>query len=80
MKLPEYDRWDATEMARLVATGELAPIDLLEAAVERIEARNPALNAVVETLLDRARSSLESLPDGLFDLPPGVPMSEQEDA
>lgn len=64
MKLPEYDDLDATALAALVADGSVSPAELLEAAIERIEARNPRLNAVVTRLYDRARSRVDTLPDG----------------
>ena len=64
MRLPEYDSLDATAMAALVRKGDLAPSELLEAAAERITARNPALNAVVFDLLERARGRFADLPDG----------------
>ncbi len=70
MTLPEYDRWDATACAEKVRSGEVSPSDLLTAATERIEERNPALNAVVDTLYERARARVDSLPDGPFK---GVP-------
>lgn len=70
MKLPEYDTLDATALADLVRGGDLSPTELLEAAIERVEARNPALNAVVSTLYDRARARVDDLPDGPFK---GVP-------
>ena len=70
MKLPEYDQWDATEMAQKVRAGEVSPAELAEAAIERIEARNPALNCVVDKLFDRARERAVDLPDGPFK---GVP-------
>ena len=38
---------DATELAELVASGEVTPTELLDAALAAVEARNPALNAVV---------------------------------
>lgn len=64
MRFPEYDDLDATALAALVAEGEVSPRDLLEAAVERIDARNPRLNAVVTRLVDRARGRVDDLPDG----------------
>ncbi len=64
--LPEYDDLDATALAAHVRAGDFSPAELLEAAIERIEARNPALNAVVHTMYDRARSRVEELPDGPF--------------
>ena len=46
--LADETRWmDATEQAALLSKGEVTPSELLEAAIERIERSNPALNAVV---------------------------------
>lgn len=64
MNFPEYDDLDAIGLAELVSKGETTPAELLEAAIERMEARNPALNAVVYPMLERARSKADSLPDG----------------
>ncbi len=58
---------DATALAGLVARGEVSPDELLDAALLAVEARNPALNAVV--LLQEAvgrRSIAEGLPEGPF--------------
>jgi len=59
---------DATAQAELVRSGEATPIDLVEAAIARIEALNPALNAVITPLFDKARAQASSadLPDGPF--------------
>lgn len=51
----EYDRHDALGLAELVKKGEVTPLVLVEEAAERIERVNPALNAVVTRLYDRAR-------------------------
>jgi len=64
MTFSEYDALDATALADLVRRHEVSPEELLEAAVERIEARNPALNAVVDKLYDRARKKVSELPEG----------------
>lgn len=63
---------DATDQAALVARGEVTPGELLEAAIERIERSNPALNAVVMKWFDHARSVAADpdLPRGPFH---GVP-------
>jgi amidase len=55
MQLPEYDRLDAVALAALVRRGEVSPRELVEAAIERIEARDPAINAVVHRRFERAR-------------------------
>ena len=67
--LADETRWmDATEQAALVSKGEVTPSELLEAAIERIERSNPALNAVVIEWFDHARSVAADpdLPDGPF--------------
>jgi Asp-tRNA(Asn)/Glu-tRNA(Gln) amidotransferase A subunit family amidase len=50
--------------AAAIAAGEVDPGELLDAALERIEQRNPALNAVVETFPERSREMLDAAPDG----------------
>lgn len=64
MRFPEYESYDATGLAALVREGQIAPAELLEASIERIEARNPELNAVVQKLYDRARQRVDALPEG----------------
>ncbi|MFQ5554507.1 MAG: amidase [Acidimicrobiia bacterium] len=54
MNLPEYDTHDAVGLAGLVAAGDVKPVDLVEAALDRIERRNPKLNAVIRNDSDRA--------------------------
>ncbi len=59
---------DATAQAALVRSGEVSPLELVEAAIARIEAVNPQLNAVITPLFDsaRAEAASPSLPDGPF--------------
>ena len=64
MGFEDYDDYDAIGLAELVRTGEVSPIELLDAAAERIAARNPALNAVVYDMTERARKRVADLPDG----------------
>ena len=67
--LADETRWmDAVDQAALVAKGEVTPGELLEAAIERIERLDPALNAVVIRWFDHARevAADPSLPDGPF--------------
>lgn len=55
--LADDTRWlDAIDQAALVATGQVTPVELVAAAIERIEATNPALNAVVMAWFDHARA------------------------
>lgn len=63
----EYERFDALGLAELVRRREVSPLELVEAAIERIEARNPQINAVVHTMFNQARQAAQGeLPDGPF--------------
>jgi len=58
---------DAVGQAQLVAQGAVSPRELVESAIARIEKLNPALNAVVTPLFDKARAQAASdLPKGPF--------------
>ena len=60
-------RLDATAQAELVRRGDATPVELVEAAIERIEHLNPELNAVIHTFFDEAREAAGGeLPDGPF--------------
>jgi amidase len=61
----DYESHDATGLAALVAAGEVTPDDLLDAALSRTQALNPALNAVVLVQEEVARRAIAAgLPDG----------------
>lgn len=55
MRFPEYDCLDALGLAESIARRDITPEEALDAAIARIEARNPAINAVTLRLDDRAR-------------------------
>lgn len=57
MRPEEYVAFDATGLAALIHRREVTPLELTEAAIERIEALNPRLNAVVERDYGRARGA-----------------------
>lgn len=60
-----YDAHDATALAGRVAKGEVTPSELLDAALDRVAALNPGLNAVVLIQEDVARRSIAAgLPEG----------------
>ncbi len=64
-RIDEYEGQDALGLAAWVRAGEVSPQELLEAAVARIEARNPALNAVVIRAFEEGRKAIEAgLPEG----------------
>lgn len=63
----DYDHHDGLGLAELVRQGRVTPAELLEAAIERVEARNGAVNAVTMKLYDHGRQAIAAgLPDGPF--------------
>jgi amidase len=65
MRFPEYDRLDALALAALVARREVSARDLLEAAIERADARGAGLNAIVARYDAEARARAAGpLPSG----------------
>src|SRR3954449_3491049 len=63
---------DATAQAELVRSGDASPKELVEAAIARIEATNPQLDAVIRPRLDAAgQKAAGDIPDGPFR---GVPL------
>src|SRR4029453_11166707 len=62
---------DATAQSELVRRKEVKPIELVDAAIERIERVNPKIKAVVLSMYDQARDEANKpLPQGPFT---GVP-------
>jgi amidase len=65
LRIPEYDDLDALALGELVARRQLSAPELLEAALERADERNPRLNAIVARYDDEARARARGpLPDG----------------
>jgi amidase len=72
----DYEHHDGLGLAALVRSGKVSPRELLDAALERIERRNPELNAVVTPLYEAAREAVgRGLPEGPFT---GVPFLVKE--
>jgi amidase len=64
---------DATAQAELVRRGEVKPLELVDAAIARIERLNPAFNAFIVPLFEKARRQAQgTIPDGPFR---GVPFA-----
>ena len=71
VKFADYETCDALGLAELVAKGEVTADELLEAAIERLEAVNPRINAIAHLAVDAAMSTIEGgVPAGPFS---GVP-------
>lgn len=66
MNAAEYTDADATQLAAWVASGEVSPSELVEAAIAAIERVNPRLDALVYRLFDEARAAAaaDDLPAG----------------
>lgn len=70
-KMEEYTSFDATALAALVRQKQVKAIELMDAAMERIERLNPTLNAVVTPMYEQAREAAAgNPPNGPF---AGVP-------
>ena len=71
MSLTDFAAYDGLGLAGLVRDKQVSPLELLEAAIERIERHNGVLNAVVHKAYEEARrTAAGKLPDGPFK---GVP-------
>jgi len=67
----QFERYDGLGLAELIRTKEVTAEDVLAATLDRIDARNPAINAIVTRMDDHARAAIRAgLPDGPFK---GVP-------
>jgi amidase len=65
------DRMDATGLAGEIRAGRVSAREVLEAVLRRLDARNPAINAVVARRDDAARADVDAgRPDGVLS---GVP-------
>jgi amidase len=71
LNMDEFISLDATALAALVRERQVKAIELVDAAIERIERLNPILNAVVTPMYEQARAAaIGKLPNGPF---AGVP-------
>jgi amidase len=67
--LADDTRWlDATAQAELVTSGKVSPLEMVNAAIERVERFDGALNALTYRWFDAARqlASSSELPEGPF--------------
>jgi amidase len=61
--IPELTSLDATAQAALVASGEVSPAELVDAAIARAEAVNGELNAIIHPRYDDARAEAGAVAD-----------------
>jgi amidase len=71
MQVKTLHSLDAVEQANMVRSKQVSPLDLVDAAIARIEQFNPVINALASYDFERARKCARAHPtDGLF---AGVP-------
>src|SRR6266481_8963742 len=75
--------WSATELALRIRRRELSPVDLMIGTIERIERRNPSLNAFVHLdfgqAMERARAAEAAIASGATVGPlHGVPVAMKD--
>jgi amidase len=63
MTIAEYEAKDATGLAALVQSGQVSAREVTETAIARIEALNPAVNAVILKAYDQALAELDQRTD-----------------
>jgi aspartyl-tRNA(Asn)/glutamyl-tRNA(Gln) amidotransferase subunit A len=73
---------DATKLAELIRTRQLSPVEVMQAHIDRIEAVNPAINAIV-TIADNALEAAKAAESAVMsgkDLGPlhGVPFTVKD--
>jgi amidase len=61
MNFEEYRKYDALGLAALVKSKEVQASELLELAIQRTEAVNPKINAVVSKLYDLAKEQIKTI-------------------
>jgi amidase len=62
--MKDYSNYDAVGLADLVRARQVSPRELVDASIERIEALNPRLNAVVHKMYTSARTQADAPPGG----------------
>ena len=60
MSSPSLCTLSATELRRLIGTKEISPVELLESCIARIEALDPAVNAIAAKSYARARTEAKA--------------------
>jgi Asp-tRNA(Asn)/Glu-tRNA(Gln) amidotransferase A subunit family amidase len=57
MAMSELNKISAVNLARLIATGKVSPVEAVAAALERVEQTEPQLNAFIQVDAAGARSA-----------------------
>lgn len=84
MDSSELIRFGAVEQARLIRCGQIDPVEVVDAHINRIEMINPTINALVTSRFDEARREARRVRESAcakeIDLPPllGVPFTVKD--
>jgi amidase len=70
---PPSAELDATDQAALVRSGEVSPVELVDAAIDRAERVNPVLNAIIHQRFEEARVEAAAVDPAVGPFP-GVPI------
>ncbi len=63
----DYENYDGIGLASLIRDGQASAEEVLDAAIERVEARDGTVNAVTTRMFDQARRAIaDGLPEGPF--------------
>ena len=74
LPFPDYDQYDGLGLAALIRSGEVRAAEVCEAAIARVEARNPALGAVITRMDEIGRQAAQDIDRSPEDRPfAGVP-------
>lgn len=71
----EYRQYDALGLAELVQKKEVSAAELLETAIQRAEAVNPQINAIIHPMYESARQAAQGVFSGPF---AGVPFAVKD--
>ena len=76
MGFNEYEKFDAIGLAELIKKKEVSPLEVIESCIDRINERNPKLNAVIATNYHKIYETInKTIPEGLLG---GVPFLLKE--
>ena len=65
MGFNEYEKFDAIGLAELIKKKEVSPLEVMESCIDRINERNPKLNAVIATNYDKIYEIInKTIPEG----------------
>lgn len=73
----------AVELRKLIGAKKISPVELMDACIERIEALNPAVNAITATCFDAARAAAKAAEQAVIDGKPlgllhGLPLGVKD--